>query len=92
MAIYVDAAVWRWRGQRWAHLISDRSPDELHRFAAQLGLQRRWFQGDHYDVPDEVRQAAIDAGAIPVGSAELVRRLRAAGLRDGSRIERLPGE
>jgi hypothetical protein len=83
VSVLVDPAVWRWRGRRWAHLVSDASYDELHRFAARLGLRREWFQGDHYDVPSEVRERAIRLGAAPVPSAELVRRLRAAGLRRG---------
>lgn len=92
MAILVDGAIWRWRGERFAHLVSDASFDELHRFARQLGLERRWFQGDHYDVSVAVRERALAAGAHPVGSRELVRRLRAAGLRQGSRVLVLPGE
>ena len=81
MAILVDEAIWPWRGFRWAHLVSDESYEELHEFAARLGLDRRRFQGDHYDVPAHVRAEAISLGAEPVGSRELVRRLRAAGLR-----------
>ncbi len=81
MAVLVDRAIWRWRGRRWAHLVSDESYDELHGFAAQLGLRRAWFQGDHYDVPEEVRQRAIALGAEAVEATELVQRLRAAGLR-----------
>jgi hypothetical protein len=92
MAILVDLAIWPFRGRKWAHLVSDTSHAELHAFAVELGLRRTWFQGDHYDVPTEVRLAAIELGAEPVGAGELVRRLRAAGLRDGSRIERLAGE
>ena len=93
MAILVDAAIWRYRGRRWAHLVSDHSYDELHLFAQEtLGLRRAWFQGDHYDVPAEVRRQAISLGAEPVDSAELVRRLRAAGLRQRSRLPHLPGE
>jgi len=92
MAILVDAAIWPHRGRRFAHLASDRSEAELHAFAAELGLQRRWFQGDHYDIPAEVRDRAIALGAEPVGASELVRRVRAAGLRNGSRVRRLPGE
>ncbi len=79
--ILVDPARWPWRGRRWAHLVSDVSYDELHEFAARLGIPRRVFQGDHYDVPTEVRTAAIEAGASPIDSRELVTRLRAAGLR-----------
>ena len=81
MTILVDAAVWPWRDRLWAHLVSDRSYDELHEFAARLGIPERAFQGDHYDVPADVRVAAIALGAQPVGAKELVTRLRAAGLR-----------
>lgn len=79
--ILVDGAIWRWGGRRWAHLVSDASHDELHEFAARLGIPQRAFQGDHYDVPEPLREAAIRLGAVPVPSTELVRRLRAAGLR-----------
>ena len=79
--ILVDDAVWPWRDLRWAHLVSDVSYDELHAFAAGLGIPRRAFQGDHYDVHTELRARAIAAGAVPIGTKELVTRLRAAGLR-----------
>ena len=79
--ILVDAARWRWRGQLWAHLVSDTSYQELHQFAGRLGIPRRAFQGDHYDVPSDYREQAIALGAVPVSSRELVVRLRAAGLR-----------
>ena len=79
--ILVDAAVWPWRGRKWAHLVSDVSYDELHEFAATLEIPRRAFQGDHYDIPTELRDRAIELGAQPVDSRDLVRRLRTAGLR-----------
>jgi hypothetical protein len=81
VAILVDDAVWPFRGDRWAHLVSDVSLDELHAFAAGLGLPRRAFQGDHYDVPAALRARALTLGAQPVSSRVLVRRLREAGLR-----------
>ncbi len=81
MAILVDEAIWPWRGRRWAHLVSDVSYQELHEFAARLGVDRKAFQGDHYDVPTEVRLEAIAMGAEAVGARELLRRLRGAGLR-----------
>lgn len=92
MAILVDTAIWPLGGRRWAHLVSDTSFDELHRFAASLGIPVQAFQGDHYDVPTDVRREAIDLGAEAVSCEELVRRLRAAGLRRRSRVVRLPGE
>ena len=79
--ILVDQAIWPWRGHRWAHLVSDESYDELHAFAERLGIPRRAFQGDHYDIPAHVRDAAIALGAEVVDARVLVRRLRDAGLR-----------
>lgn len=79
--ILVDDAIWPWRGRRWAHLVSDESYDELHEFAARVGLPSVAFHRDHYDVDANARAAAIAFGATPVSGRELVRRLRAAGLR-----------
>ena len=73
--------MWPWRDRRWAHLVSDESYDELHAMAEQLGIPRRAFQGDHYDVPTEYRERAIELGAVPVTSRELIRRLIDSGLR-----------
>ena len=81
MTILVDPAVWPWRGRRWAHLVSDLSLAELHDFAARLGVDPRLFEGDHYDIPSEYRDRAVELGAVAVDSRELVRRLRASGLR-----------
>ncbi|HUF33414.1 MAG TPA: DUF4031 domain-containing protein [Acidimicrobiales bacterium] len=79
--ILVDQAIWPWRGRRWAHLVSDVSVEELHAFATRLGVPRRAFQGDHYDIPAELRLEALELGAVAVDARELVGRLRAAGLR-----------
>ena len=81
MTVLVDRAIWNKNGRRFAHLASDASYDELHAFAAALGLPRRAFHGDHYDLPSEHRDAAIALGAEPVDARQLVRRLRSAGLR-----------
>jgi hypothetical protein len=79
--ILVDNPLWLWRGRYWCHLVSDESYDELHAFAGLLGIPRHVFQGDHYDLPEDHRPRAVLLGATEVGSRELVRRLRAAGLR-----------
>jgi hypothetical protein len=81
MAVLIDPPMWPWRGRLWAHLVSDASYDELHAFAARLGLPRHAFQGDHYDVPADVRARAVEIGAQPVTGRELILRLRASGLR-----------
>lgn len=81
MAILVDDALW-WRHERhWCHMVSDASHDELHAFAAALGVPTRGFHRDHYDIPVHVRQQALEMGATAVPARELVRRLREAGLR-----------
>jgi hypothetical protein len=69
------------RGRLWSHLASDSSYDELHEFARSLGIPARGFDRDHYDVPAELFDAAVAAGAVPVRSRELVAALMAAGLR-----------
>jgi hypothetical protein len=81
MTILVDDPLWWHRGRRWSHLVSDESIDELHDFARRNGIPERGFQGDHYDVPEEYLAALIEAGAVPTPSRELLRRLKAAGLR-----------
>jgi muramoyltetrapeptide carboxypeptidase len=68
-------------GRLWSHLASDTSFDELHRFAASLGIPQRGFDRDHYDIPAERYDSVVAAGASPVSSRELVVRLTAAGLR-----------
>jgi len=85
VAILVDPAMWPWHGREWAHLVSDVSYAELHAFAGRLGIPIDAFQGDHYDVPTDVRERALALGADAVDSKELLRRLRAAGLRRSHR-------
>lgn len=82
MAVLIDTPVWPWRGRRWSHLVSDLSYAELHAFAAvALEIPRPAFQGDHYDIPEELHERAVAAGAEPVGCRELLQRLLAADLR-----------
>jgi hypothetical protein len=44
VAVYVDDALWLWQGLKWCHLLAD-DIDELHRFAARLGVYRTSYQG-----------------------------------------------
>jgi hypothetical protein len=85
VAVYVDEAIWHWQGLRWAHLLAD-DLDELHRFAAALGLHRLSYQGPprtavpHYDLTAFERRRAIARGARVASRHEMaavVRRLRA---------------
>jgi hypothetical protein len=81
VALLVDEPIWPFRDRLWCHLVSDTSYDELHDLAERLGIPRRAFQGDHYDLPADLRGEAIALGATPVSGRELILRLRASGLR-----------
>jgi hypothetical protein len=81
VTLYVDPPAWPGHGRLWSHLVSDASYDELHAFAARLGLSRRAFDGDHYDLPERRYADAVAAGAVEVSSREVVRLLRESGLR-----------
>lgn len=85
VSVLVDVPRWSAHGRLWAHLVSDASLEELHTFAARLGLPPRSFEGDHYDVPAERVADVVAAGAEHVSTRELLVRLRAAGLRTPKR-------
>lgn len=81
MAVLVDPPLWPRHGRLWSHLVSDTSLEELHAFAAAAGIPPRGFDLDHYDVPDEQHDRLVRLGAEAVDTRELIRRLRASGLR-----------
>ncbi len=81
VTVLIDEPIWWFKGRRWSHLVSDASYRELHDFAERAGIPRRGFQGDHYDVPEEYFDELVAAGATLTSSRDLLRRLRAAGLR-----------
>jgi hypothetical protein len=94
-AVYVDEAIWKWRGLKWAHLLAE-DIDDLHRFAARLGIHRSSYQGPprtsipHYDLTSYERQRAIAHGAIACSRDEIVaivRRTRWPGRARGSEID-----
>jgi hypothetical protein len=68
----------RWPYQRACHLIAD-TLDELHSFAAKIGLKHSWFQNHdvpHYDLTESKRVLAIKGGAIALETKEFVRKMR----------------
>lgn len=86
MSVYVDHAFavgdWgRWSGG--GHLQAD-TLDELHAFAAGLGMRQEWFQSksgrpenDHYDLTLSARDLAITLGAVPEDRRAGTRRRQA---------------
>ena len=79
--ILIDAAIWPAHDRLWCHMVSDTSLVELHEFATRLGVPERGFEGDHYDIPEQLRAAAVQEGAVEVSSRTLVEALYEAGLR-----------
>lgn len=86
MSVYVDHAFavgdWgRWSGG--GHMQAD-TLDELHAFAARLGMRREWFQckpgrpeNDHYDLTRAGRELAVMLGAVPEDRRSGTRRRQA---------------
>lgn len=66
-------------GSKWCHLFAD-TTDELHQFAARLGLKRSWFQNrvnfPHYDLVPSKRNLAVKKGAIQVTRAEMINHMK----------------
>lgn len=65
MSVYVDdmrAPIGR---MVMCHMIAD-DESELHAMADRIGVARRWYQGDHYDISMGKRVLAVKAGAIEV--------------------------
>ncbi|WP_145173772.1 DUF4031 domain-containing protein [uncultured Rothia sp.] len=81
MTILIDPPAWPAHGTVFSHLVSDTSLAELHAFARANSLSERAFDLDHYDVPAEIYDHLIEAGAVAVDGRELTRRLIRSGLR-----------
>ncbi|MBN0045031.1 DUF4031 domain-containing protein [Streptomyces actuosus] len=91
MTVYIDPPGWPGHGRLWSHLVSDSSYDELHAFAARLGVPPRAFERDHYDIPSDRYADVVGAGAVEVSSREVVRLLHGSGLRRRKRARAVPG-
>ena len=80
MTVYVDALTqWGWKLGASCHLVAD-TEEELHAFAAMLGLKRTWFQTGtllHYDLTERRRVEALRLGAVEISRREIAERIRA---------------
>lgn len=86
MSLLIDPPRWPAHGTVFSHLVSDSSLEELHQFALALGISRRAFDRDHYDVPRERYAEIVSAGAREVSGGELARSLTRSGLRIAARL------
>lgn len=74
MTVYVDDmhkySFGRYRGMRMSHMIAD-TDDELFAMVDKIGVNRKWYQGDHFDICLSKRALAVKHGAIEVTTREL---------------------
>lgn len=85
MAVFVTEPVYSRKsvgafrqGRWWCHLVAD-TVEELHAFAARIGMQRSWFQDHrhpHYDLTEGRRHTALRAEAVPITTRDWIRRCR----------------
>lgn len=57
--------VGQFRNMKMSHMIAD-DEAELHRMAQAIGVKRKWYQGDHYDVALAKRAQAVRLGAVEI--------------------------
>lgn len=62
MSVYVDDMRAPYGRMVMSHMIAD-ADEELHTMADRIGVARKWFQGDHYDVCESKRALAVKHGA-----------------------------
>lgn len=76
MAVFVDDAALPFKGKPRFHLCAS-TVDELHRFAAQVGVRPCWFHRGasfpHYDITAPQRDLAILQGAQAVRFRDIKR-------------------
>lgn len=65
MTVYVDNMRARYGRMVMCHMIGD-DEQELHVMAERIGIARRWYQGDHYDICLSKKALAVAAGAVEI--------------------------
>ena len=88
MAVYVDAAIWKWAGKLRCHMLADEI-EELHGFAHKLAIKRSSYQGPpktsapHYDITGLERDRAVRLGAVECSREEIVAVFRRVRVKNG---------
>lgn len=65
MTVYIDDYSAKYRRMIMCHMVAD-TEDELHAMADKIGINRAWYQSDHYDVCLSKKNQAIKCGAVPI--------------------------
>lgn len=79
MTVYVDnmyqSSMGSYGRMKMSHMIAD-TEQELHQMADKIGVARKWFQGDHYDIAMSKRKIAVENGAVELTMRDMVHKLR----------------
>lgn len=79
MSVYVDnmwkTPMGKYGRMKMSHMLAD-TEEELHEMADKIGVARKWYQGDHYDICMSKRTKAVQEGAeeITMREAAIIRR------------------
>ena len=65
MTVYVDNMRAAYGRMIMCHMLAD-SEEELHAMADAIGVARKWYQEQHYDICLSKREQAVAAGAIEI--------------------------
>lgn len=65
VTVYVDNMKAKFRGMIVCHMIAD-TEAELHEMAAKIGVARKWYQDDHYDISMTKKAEARANGAVRI--------------------------
>ena len=75
MSVYVDDMRAPYGRMIMCHMCAD-SETELHDMADKIGVDRKWYQGNHYDVSLSKRKLAVQYGAVEISMREMVSVVR----------------
>lgn len=70
MTVYVDDMRAPYGRMMVCHMVAD-GEDELHAMAGNIGIARKWHQGEHYDICLAKRALAVDLGAVEISRRQL---------------------
>lgn len=65
MTVYVDDMRASYGRLIMCHMVAD-TEEELHAMADKIGVARKWYQGDHYDIALAKRRLAVGFGAVEI--------------------------